>query len=310
LIEFQIENNGVRSINVGFAIPGCERDSPVGMQFGTPTYFITDNTLDITLKSLYVITIKGTFTSAASISGSLEITPSNPCGQGLSTNWSAVPAEAFEAPPLPPELIARIPDIDLPAELVLPEVGAKNFNEFTQVLGQQGDWFLVMTFDSIYPIPTGWTTVSTGKEDAIVVFSRGGIQLRGDLVDGITFDKTPEIVITVGGSGGEYQTSEEVMSELEDALSQAPNISLIKRQVVDSKKAYIFLEGKPESGNNIYRLIILSQTSDGWFRTLSIITDVQDWNDYYPIIRAIAENWALSWDNSILGLTLPETLID
>lgn len=294
-IEFQIENNSVRSINIGFAIPGCERDSPVGFYFGTPEHFITDSSLDITLKGSYAINIKATFISASSVSGSLEITPPNRCGQGLSANWSAVPAEAFEPPPLPPELIARIPDVEIPDELLLPEVGATNFNAFTRVLGQQGDWFLVTTFDSIYPIPSGWTTSGTGKEDAILTFSKGGIQ---------------KIVITVGASAGQYQTSEEVISELEDAISQAPNVSLINRQVVDAKKAYIFSQTEAESGIKRYTLIVLSQDPEGWFRTLYAIADVQDWNDYYPIIRAIVENWALRWDNSTLGVALPETLVE
>jgi hypothetical protein len=178
------------------------------------------------------------------------------------------------------------------------------------VLGQQDDWFLVTTFDSIYPIPTGWTTVSTGQEDAVLIFRKGGIQLQRDSEGGIIFDQEADIIITVGGSAGQYQTSDALMTELEEAIRQQPDLSLLKWQVVDPQKAYIFLESNPESGDPVYRLIVFSQVpSDQWFRTLSVITDVQDWDEYYPIIRAIVENWALSWNNSTLGLTLPETLV-
>jgi hypothetical protein len=311
VIGFQIENNGIRAVSAGFVIPGCERDSPISGNFGTPEYFITNDSFELTLKSLYTLNVQGTFTSTSSISGTLEILPSNPCNQGLTAQWSAVPAEDFELPPLPPELTARIPTLDIPDELLLPEVGAQNFDQFTHVLGQQDDWFLVTTFDSIYPLPAGWTTLSTGKEDAILVFRKGGIQIQEDSGSDIVFDQEADIIITVGGSAGQYQTADEIIAELEGAFQQQPNLSIIEQQVVDPKKAYIFLELNPESDDPAYRFILFSQQpSDGWFRTLSVITDVQDWDEYYPIIRAIAENWALSWDNSTLGVTLPDTLVE
>ena len=194
-----------------------------------------------------------------------------------------LPIYSYSPAPLSPELGARIPGVDVPDELMLPEAATENFHRFARILGQQENWFLMTTFDSIYPIPAGWTITGTGDEDCILKFSKGGI----------ASDEEPEIVIRVGGFWGDYQTSEEPLSEALDAISQDPRFSLVKQEVVDAKKAYVFYEIEPESGNNEYALIVFSQSPrDNEFRTIFVFVDVQDWDEYYPIIRAIHHpNW-------------------
>jgi hypothetical protein len=302
VIDLQIERNGVRSITVGFVIPGCESYSPIYANFGTIEQFVEEGHLDFaTSTGLFDIHLEGTFTLASEVSGTLEISSDNPCEQGLSTGWSAVPAAAYEPPPLSSELSGLIPDVDIPDELKLPEVGTENFYRFARILGQEDDWFLTNTFDSIYPIPAGWTITGSGEEDSILLFSKGGT----------ASGEEPEIVIRVGAFWGEYQTSEEPLSEVLDAIGQDPSLSLVKQEVVDSKRAYVFYEIEPESGNNEHALIVFSQSPrDLEFRSILVFVDVQNWDNYYPIVRAIVENWAWSWDNSTLGITLPETLVE
>jgi hypothetical protein len=311
LIGFQIENGGVLDISVGFDLPGCEGDSPRNIAFGTPEHFVKDGSLEMTLEGLYAMTIEGTFTSADTVSGTLDIKASStPCKQGLSTTWTATSNR--EVPPqLSPELAARLPETKVPNELVLPEAGSDNFYELgmiTSVLGQQGDWFLVQNFDSIYPVPSGWTIFGNGKEDAVVLFSKGGIQLESDSQGGVKRNKPVEIYIQVGGVAGmDYQALKKIKADFEAQVGQTPSISFYIWQSVDENKAYLFLEAENDEGGS-NRLMVFSRTADGFFRTLTFVASSQDWQTYYPVIQAMAENWTSSSDGSLLGVPLPETI--
>jgi tetratricopeptide (TPR) repeat protein len=83
--ELVVEGNGIRSVLVGFDIPGCESYSPMSLYYGQPKSFITGNGLSLTDSGLI---ITGTFSSSTSASGTMEIKPVF-CEGSVQVTWNA-----------------------------------------------------------------------------------------------------------------------------------------------------------------------------------------------------------------------------
>jgi len=83
--ELVVEDNGIRSVLVGFDIPGCESYSPMSLYFGQPKSFITGNGLSLVDSGLI---ITGTFSSSTSASGTMEIKPVL-CEGSAHVTWNA-----------------------------------------------------------------------------------------------------------------------------------------------------------------------------------------------------------------------------
>ncbi|MDA0770583.1 MAG: hypothetical protein BZY79_03470 [SAR202 cluster bacterium Casp-Chloro-G4] len=245
----------------------------------------------------------GNFNSKYEASGQIEISASNPCKEALSASWFAIPVEIYEAPEISRELLTLLPDLAIPKDLFIEEDGDDNIYEFGQVLDTKDDWVLVAVFDSIFPVPQGWLIWGTGKEDAILLFSRGGI-----VINEFMFEPKPEIVITIGIWAGDYQTAEEGVFELQELANGQPEFSTIGYEVIDDKAAYIFLQVQLENGNIRYILYYISQFPDGSFRAIKALADGEDWDSYYPVTRAIIEGWASAAEGKYLGASLPESL--
>jgi len=306
-IELTIENNAVSAILVGFSIPGCEGDSPLSSWFGTPEFFIENNQVEIKMTGLYLISISGIFDSPNAVSGDLEISSNNRCNQGLHSTWSAVPSGFYVPPPLPEELMGTIPDSEIPDDLFDSGTGSEKFSVYSAILGQEGDWYLLQSIDSVIPVPAGWTTLGTGKEDIVLAFHRSGLEYPG--YGGTeSFNIEPEVFIVAGRFWSDTSTPGEIIIAANEAFSQEPNFKIIKQEMVDDKRAYIFFRVDREQEYDFYRIYLFSETPDGWVRLFDVVVDVLVWDDYYSVVQEITSNWLYSGDNSTLGVDLPDSL--
>ena len=186
-----------------------------------------------------------------------------------------------------------MPDLDIPDGLFLPEAGSSNM---TDPLMAQGDWFLTFSLESIFPLPAGWTT-DEGEQGTDILFSANG-----------NLDE-PSIVIRLRFSGyaGDDRTVEEVMVEYELSLNEDPTASILKRAIVDPSKGYIFLTWITDSDRKENVLVLFSEDVSGFFHRFVVRTGPEDWDDYYPIVRAIVDHWA-DWEYRPLGIALPDDL--
>ncbi len=199
--------------------------------------------------------------------------------------------------------VALIPDVEIPDGLFLPEAGASNFDEdFTGVLYSKGDWILTRNIESILPIPSGWTTFAPSIHEIYIFFSPNGdlehpaIQIRKSYI----------------GRDVDADTSEELLAEIEKAAKSA-SVSILKKEIIDANKGYIFASIETETGEKRYFLRLLSKydrnPSGEFFHDFSVSTDQEDWATYYPIIQAMVEHWR-ALDGTPLGVTLPDTLVE
>lgn len=306
IFEFTIDNGGISSYKVGWQIPGCEysgMESTGGQSRGVVEgiqFTVEDD----------AVTFMGAFTSENTAVGTIEIDPLF-C-ESISTTWSAVPSYLYEPPPLPqlsPELLARIPDLEIPEGLYSPEAGSENLQDYSAILGQEGDWYLVHAFDSIFPVPAGWSSYGTGNEDLILAYHMDGLEYPGccGLED---FNLAPEVLIVIGRLWDPSMTPEEHLMGVISAVSQESTAELVYQEVVDPGRAYLIFEQDLEAEVDNYVIVIFSGPVDGWIRSLAIYVDQPVWEDYYPIVREIAANWAASVDNSIIGIHLPTSIIE
>jgi tetratricopeptide (TPR) repeat protein len=197
---------------------------------------------------------------------------------------------------------ARIPDMKIKDDLFSRDAGASNFSDDSPILYSKGDWFLVQSAwtRSMLPIPSGWTTIESGS--TYILFSPDGN------VEDLSMGS---IRIILGGEGyeGDTKTSEEAITELEESVSGDPDLEILKKEIVDTEKAYVFFRIQMETGRKGYLLIVYSRDPLGWFHTFLAITHEEDWDDYYPIIQAMVEYWYGLYDNP-LGVALPDTLLE
>lgn len=209
-------------------------------------------------------------------------------------------------PPTPaPNPIDWIPDMKIPYGLFFPDKGSDNFDPIVVKTGiTKGDWILYMdTMQSILPVPKGWTTDETGKETYILFIPTG--------------DPYQEFVIRIRLSFALYEddltTCEKPIEEFLGAFTdQGIEFSLIKKEIIDADRGYVFLKVKTDSGTNRYLLEVLSKNAknrgDRFFFVFSVFTDEEDWGQYYPIIVAMVKNW-YTYDGFYLGVQLPDTFV-
>lgn len=198
--------------------------------------------------------------------------------------------------PVQPDLIGRVPDLKLADDLLKRQAGAANFDQWTRVLQQKGDWFLAASFETVFPIPAGWTTFHTGSEFAYILFSKTGnpreeasrveIKLSADL---------------------SRKTSAERIAEVEAQIKGLSNYTIMKSEAIDPTKGYVFYKVGLESGKKRNVLSVLARPTpyESYF-TATAFSYEEDWGDFYPIIRAIIENW--SNDGKFMGVSLPGSL--
>lgn len=297
LITFEIEDNGIGSYSVGFQIPGCESFSPVAVHGnGEPISFVEGNRFsnvnNAQLGSGFVV-INGTFTSSITAIGTLEIS----CESGLSTSWTASKGTHAARTPTPADL-DKIPQTEISADLYSKEDGADNFDDYTSIMATNGDWFLLRYFaEWVIPIPAGWTSVATINGAYFLFGKEGGSE-----------DFSVEIEIgQVCEEAGE--TSEEAIAQIEEDIADDANIEALKKEIVDDKKGYLLIEAKTEADATMLQLFLVSKSSEHCFHYLSAKTDEKDWDDFFPVIHAIYQNW-FDLSGNFLGVVLPERLLE
>lgn len=302
VIAFLVAENGIAAIEVSFDIPGCESESPLAISYGEPRHYISGNAFSFTEAGLVTLTITGTFSSAAEATGTLEIG----CNEGLDATWTAFRSDSLAAPEPLPEYAARIPDLEIPDNLFAPDEGASNF--YGSPLYSEGDWYLVGSAwsESVLPVPGGWT-MEEPEDRTWIAFSQ----------DGSVEDFSPGsvwILLGTDGYDGDTRTSEEAIGEVEDEVRGDPDWGLLTKEIVDTEKAYLLYRVGAEAEKQTW-LIVYSREplsedgeSGGWYRTFMAIAHEEDWADYYPIIRAMLENWYGIWYDNPLGVALPVEL--
>ena len=309
LIELEIANSGLQSYLIGFSIPGCEGDSPMSSWLGTPEFYIEDGALEAENNGLYQVRLTADFTVQNQATGTLEFTSSNPCGQGMRTDWAAVPELLFQPPALSDELAGLMPELALGEDMASREEGSQNFQDYSLILGQEGDWYLLQAFDSIIAVPAGWSTLGTGSEDLVLAYHQEGLQYLGFSGPDM-FDKEPEAFVNVGGYWGSGMTGPELIAQAEAQVSQESGFSVLGSGTFNSKSAYILFRVDRDPEVDFYRIWIFTQVSDGSVRGLDLVADAPVWEEYYPIFREIAASWASSQDYGFLGGELPENLLE
>jgi len=208
-------------------------------------------------------------------------------------------------PPTPaPNPADWIPDMKIPGGLFFPDKGSDNFDPIVSgALMTKGDWILYRdSMRSILPIPKGWTTYETGQETYILFFPTG--------------DPNQEFAIRIRLSFELYEddstTSEETIVKFLEAIKDQTNLTVLKEEVIDTERGYVFLKVKTDFGTTRYLLTILSKNAkykgDKFFYGFSVFTDEKDWDQYYPIIVAIVKNW-YTYDGVSIGVQLPDTLV-
>ncbi len=201
-----------------------------------------------------------------------------------------------QAPP-----VGVIPDLSLQDHLYHPATGTSNFDEQSGVFETNGDWYLVGSWmESFIPVPAGWTTLEPGSE-TYIMFSE-----ELDLV--VTFDAMqgqPEgyVVLGVDGFEGDDRTAQEALDSVVTALSDGGS-EIVAGEVVDEGRAYLVAE---QDSTRI--LLVLSRNPvKGWYHTLvSVFDDAAQWDEYYPIVRAMVGGWYGLYENP-LGFPLPADL--
>jgi hypothetical protein len=302
-IYFLVEENGIAAIEVSFDIPGCESFSPWSISYGENRHYISENEFSFTEAGLAKLAITGSFSSSAEATGTLKIT----CDEDLNTTWTASRSDSLATPAPDPEYAALIPDLEIPEHLFSPDEEASNF--YGSPLYSGGDWYVVGSAwsESVLPIPGGWTQEESGKATFIAFSPDGNVDRIGP--------GSVRILLTTYGSHGDTRTSEEFVAEMEDQARGSPDWGLLQKEIVDTEKAYILFRVEGDAGKELIWLLVCSREplsedgeSGGWFRTFVAIAHEEDWADYYPIIRAMLENWYGIWHDNPLGVALPVEL--
>jgi hypothetical protein len=297
-IIFEVKDNGFQRFIIQFYLPDCA--SLYTIYYPELQHFITGTNFSLTTADL---TINGTFSTDSSASGTLEIT-SDICEGVVNTTWSASKSDLIIETPTPaPGIEALMPEAKLSDGVFLPAAGISSYSPSTFVIHDysKGDWGLAVSSmaETIVPVPIGWTVIETLSGVTHLRFSPDG-----------NLEEPPiNIVLSSRGHEGDLKTSTEVIAEFEAELSDMPNLTILRKEIVDSDKGYIFTTVESSPGRKRYLLVLVSKDPKGWFHIMAASTDQEDWNDYYPIIQAIAEKWA-TYDGHPIGMTLPATLVE
>jgi len=209
----------------------------------------------------------------------------------------------------PPQTVAPnpaewIPDMKIPSGLFFPDKGSDNFDPLVSgALMTKGDWILYKdSMRSILPVPKGWTTSETGQATYILFFPTG--------------DPNQEFAIRIRLSVAVYEddstTSEEIIAESLESVKDQTNFTVLKKEVIDAERGYVFLKVKTDWGTSRYLLNVFSKKPKNWgdkfFFVFSVFTDEKDWGQYYPIIVAMVKNW-YTYDGVSIGVQLPDKLV-
>lgn len=194
------------------------------------------------------------------------------------------------------ERITRIPGLEIPERLFFPQAGNENLSEDTSVLYSEGDWILVAGRTTTLPIPKGWATIEDGVTTTI---------FPGTLDNP---ENIPPVYVSSGGMefGDDTSTSTDAVKGVEERAGQNPNVTLLRKEIVDANKGYVFGTQQFETGEKEYFLQLM-YVGEGWYYVFLAVGNGQYWNDYYPIIQAMAARW-VGMDNTWLGVSLPDNL--
>ncbi len=284
VIGFIIEEGQIVALQAGFSGPGCEiltpfRTTNVEYPISAGQFLVDDGGA----------VISGTFTSNISASGSLEFD----CGEGINATWTAAKdVQASEM--LSVDERARMPGMDIPVGLFSPESAGDNIDDGIHILGSAGDWFLVRTWVTDFPVPIGWA--GTTYLNA-TVFSFGTERSDPDAAI------TQQIALDCQTKS---EAREALLAQIEidqtDPLVESPNI-----QVIDDDKAYLTMTTFSEGGEKKIKFIIASRNSHDCYSYMTFSVDEAGWDDYFPLIQAIVNSW---YDNKgkSLGVSLPDNL--
>lgn len=186
-----------------------------------------------------------------------------------------------------------MPDLKIQDNLFIRGAGSDNFDELTMVLDSEGDWVLASSpAEVVLPIPSGWTTVEEGSLS--IFFSEDGNLDQPSIQMWVTAPCICNVA--------------EAMASFEEWASGKPNITIVKKGIIDDYKAYAFQSLDLGTGSKAYSLDVFFQNSNGWLYYLEATTAQEDWNDYYPLIRAMVAHLA-GLDNTPIGVALPEEIL-
>jgi hypothetical protein len=208
-------------------------------------------------------------------------------------------------PPTPaPNPIDWIPDMKIPKGLFFPDMESSNFSRYGgKALMTKGDWILYMaSIRSILPVPKGWTTDETGQGTYIMFIPTGNSQGEFAIRISLGFYCYYE---------DDSTTSNDPIAEVLESIKDLTNVTVIRKEIIDADRGYLFLKVKTDFGTNRYLLQYTTKSAmfnDGWGYTFSVYTDERDWDQYYPIIVAIVKNWYTS-EGVFIGAQLPNTLV-
>jgi len=307
-IVFTIESRAVTFVVIGFTSDECAEDSPMSAQaFGTPLGAVEGGKLTARLAGLYVAEINGSFTSESTAAGDVTLQLGSRCGGVRALTWAAdLLAEGDPLPgsdewfgQTPPNGV--LPDLSIPDHLYDTTGGASNFDQQSGVFETDGVWYLVGSqMESFIPVPSGWTTEEDGS-NTLFMFSE-----ELDLVIGFdSFEGTPEgyVLLGVDGFEGDDRSAQEALDSVVTEMT-AGGFEIMASEVVDESRAYFVAR----QDSTLFLGVLSQNPARGWYHTLiSVFDDRAQWDEYYPIVRAMIEGWYGLYDNP-LGFSLPADL--
>ncbi len=194
-----------------------------------------------------------------------------------------------------------LPDLSIPDHLYDTTGGASNFDQQSGVFETDGVWYLVGSWmESFIPVPSGWTTQEPGS-NTLFMFSE-----ELDLVIGFdSFEGTPEgyVLLGVDGFEGDDRSAQEALDSVVTEMADG-GFEIMASEVVDDSRSYLVAR----QDSTLFLAVFSENPVKGWYHTLiSVFDDRAQWDEYYPIVRAMIEGWYGLYDNP-LGFSLPADL--
>jgi hypothetical protein len=204
-----------------------------------------------------------------------------------------------------PDPMDFIPDMKIQEGSFFPEKGSENLDPLSggEIL-TKGDWILYRsTMESVLPVPKGWTTIETGQQ-TYILFSPTGDPRENPVL---------QITLNIYGYEDDSITSEKPIADSLASIEQSPNFTLVKKEIMDEDKGYIFLKVITDAGTTRYVLQVVSKYANNpsgkFFHVATVFANEEDWDQYYPIIQAMLGNWH-AYDGASIAIPLPETLTE